>query len=482
MHSVRATSELHKTEFSYRKVLLSWRRLMTTVHDESTSARNKNEEKLYALKSQFDNGFSLARDHIMTLSYLEMVGENDKCDSFSHDGLESAISTLSDHFRLELDKSKTEILIQKLIQIGVLKNTISLKSRYHLTRLGRNITKSLLEEADYRPEAFNSLLLAGLSTIKGARVAGIDELKKTFRFTFFDVIQEKIEAKIARIDEDLEYRKQQARDAYTGSGGIDYGKTVADLKHCQQTLGELVETTSRSSTLEDLELELEDCGQAYNDHDLREMINRAQQFLSDFRDRIATMLADLVSFVRDCSARHSLALSVTARERLWRVQEKILAYALDHPLQMPHIPVPQIPRWRLPERQNKEIPPVVFTEEQVKAVRQAPTGIDPSIEQQWKKRLIQTAKKSWGKHAARGGVELIEWLDELAIEVPEALQHIEVTLFFLMKEWSKWKPGIVAQAVDEQWAAWKGCWHLKSIFLKPAKQHQEQSLLLAKAM
>lgn len=455
---------------------------MTTAYDEPTSAQDKNIEKLYVLKSQFNDGLELSRDHILILVCMEMANREEKRDSFSHDDLAFFITSLSDTLRLGLDKSKTETLIQKLIRLKVVKNTISVKIRYRLSRLGRNLVKSILEEADYRPEAFNSLLFTMFSAIKESRNAGVEDLKRTLRFTVFEVIQEKIEAKIARIDEDLESRKQQARDAYTDSENIGYDRTVANLKHCQNMLNELVKAIDRSSALGDLELELEDCEMTYDDPDLYKMIGQSQDFLHDFRNRIQTMLTEFVNFVRLCTARHSLALSVTARERLWRAQRKILVYALDHPCCMPHLPVPQIPRWKLPERQSKRTSPVVFAEEQVEAVKQVFAGKIPNIEQQWKKRLVQTARQTWEKHAARGGVDLLEWIDELVMEVPETLQHIEAALFFLMKEWSKWKPGIVAQTADEQWVAWKGGRHIKSIFLKSAGQNQEQTALLAKAI
>lgn len=425
-------------------------------------------DKLFSLKSRFSEGLRLSMENVLALGWLYFLESGREGVSLTEHDVKDAIMDASKHLQLEIEPGQVNGLIQRLLQTGVLKAVIVGRHQgCRLARLGRNMAKSLLEEVDYSSEQLNSLLDSALSIVKTARSEGEEELRSKLKYVFFDTILERIESKISSIEEDLEQRKQRVRETYSGQSDADREQAQKDLEYSREALTELVDAVKGSSACEALEVELIECTQNSRDHDLRELLGRAYDFLYNLRERIDSMLADLVDFIRDCAAYRSLAFSVTAKDRLCRSQDKILSYALDHPLGMPVLPVPGLSAWGLPGRHKKDTRPVILDMSKLDALGEQPARDSFSIEFQWKGALLDAARRAWKTQSLKKEVDLSEWLRELSSDIPEIMGYPELALLFLAEDWPGWTPAVSIQFRDRKWTAFGEGWMMESAVLVP---------------
>lgn len=441
--------------------------IMTVGHRDS---EHDALDKLFFLKNRFSDGLKLSMENVLTIGWLYFLESGREGVSLTEHDVKGAIVEASKHLHLEIEPHQINTLIQRLLQTGVMKAVVVGRHQgCRLARLGRNIAKSLLEEVDYSSEQLNSLLSSALSIVKAAGLEGEDELRAKLKYVFFDTILERIESKVSSIEEDLEQRKQRVREAYSGQSDAERDQAQKDLETSREALTELVDAVKSSSACEALEVELIECAQASRDRELRELLGRAYDFLYNFRERIDLMLADLVEFIRDCAAYRSLAFSVSARDRLCRNQDKILAYALDHPLCMPVLPVPGLSAWGLPSNRGKDVRPVIIDLNKLNALSGPPAVDSFSAEFEWKAALLDGARKGWETRSLTGEVSLPSWLRELSADIPEIMQHPELTLLFLAEDWPAWSPGVSVQVRDRNWTAFGEGWMMESVVLVPLR-------------
>ncbi len=435
---------------------------------ESWGARSERRdpiEQLLLLKNRFSGGLHLKPEEILVLEALHLLIEHEIEEDFLLESdLKDRILRTSDCLKLEIEPHQTNQLIQKLLQTGILRLTFGgTRQRYRLSRLGQSLAKCLLDEVDYGTDQLNALFTSALSGLRAARLAGNDALKHYLIHVLFDTIEEKIESKVLAIEEDLARRKERVRQTYAGQSDESRDKAQSDIEASRAALTELVEAVRGSSACEALDSEIDEVTREVEDPHLKELLRRAGTFIYRFRAKIDLMLSDLVEFIRNCAAYRALAFSVTARDRLCRAQEQILAYALEHPLEMPLLTMPEIPAWGLPPQRPVEKKPLVLDPARIKSLEEAPGTASTFEDPSWKERLLTVAREQWKTFDQ--GVDLAEWLLELSKTIPQVADQPDLALSFLASDWPAWVPPVIVSSRDDAWVALGGEWMIEPITL-----------------
>ncbi len=218
-----------------------------------------------------------------------------------------------------------------------------------------------------------------------------------------------------------------------------------------------------SSACEALDSEIDEVIREVEDPHLRELLRRAGTFIYRFRAKIDLMLSDLVELIRNCAAYRALAFSVTARDRLCRAQEQILAYALEHPLEMPLLTMPEIPAWGMPPQRPMEKKPLVLDPARIKVLEEAPGMASTFEDPSWKERLLTVAREQWTTFDQ--GVDLAGWLLELSKTIPQVADQPDLALSFLASDWPAWVPPVIVSSRDDAWLALGEEWMIEPITL-----------------
>jgi hypothetical protein len=198
---------------------------------------------------------------------------------------------------------------------------------------------------------------------------------------------------------------------------------------------------------------------------LYEVLEQSLSFVYVLRAQVDGMLKDVVQFVRDCMAYRSVAFTVDSRERLCRIQEKILTFGLDHDVRMPLLAPPRIPRvdinWSRVERER----PVLLDLDRLQSLEGFRPPVMMAIEPEWKVAFLDVARREWIHLAQAGGTDLGEWLAQLVQNMPEVSASPCLALWFLTQDWPQWSPPVAVVPLEGRWISLGDQWMMQAVKL-----------------
>jgi hypothetical protein len=437
---------------------------------EKEPSRQNGAHKLLSLTERFPRGLALGREDLAIIGWLYLYEQETGSQSIFDSQLKWLIPEALGHLDCDAQAQIPSQIVQRLMRFGILRVAIadSTHRGYRLTCLGQALARGLIDETDYSAEQLNVLLTCALNELRSAEAESEGALLTYLKHVFLGTIREKIEHKILAIEEDLERRKKQVQQTYSGEDQSDFESAIKDIEYCRIALTELVDAVQESSGCASLETLLHDHILKEPEPRLYETLEHSLNFMYILRSRVDAMLKDVVLFIRDCIAYRSLAFTVDSRDRLCRIQEKLLSHALEHDLRMPILDLPRIPRvdlnWSRQERER----PVILDLNGLRTLEDFPAPELPPIEPAWKEPFLQTARNDWSEMAEQGGIDLGHWLKLLEEKLPEMSASPYLALWFLTQDWPGWSPGVALRHHRGRWISVGKDWMMEAIELVPA--------------
>jgi hypothetical protein len=313
----------------------------------------------------------------------------------------------------------------------------------------------------------NVLFGSALREVEASMAEGGGALPRYLEYVFLGVVREKIEYKLLAIEDDLERRKKEVKRTYSGNSKGDFRDAIDNIEYCRKALTELVDAVRESSPSAALEeLFHERIGKG-TDAGLDEALEQSLTFLYALRGRVGAMLKDVVQFIHECMAYRSLALTVDSRDRLCRVQEKILMRALHNDLRMPIIAPPRAVGIDLNWSRQERVRPVILNRNGMRMLEEFEPGAPRPADPGWKADFLQTARARWKGLAGRGGVDLGDWFEELRGEFPELSETPGLALWYLAQDWPQWTPAVMLEHLGDRWVPLGKGWMMAAAALIP---------------
>lgn len=459
-----------------------------TVPKGSLSHRRFDAATLRRVLERFPRGVELSRDDLAVVGWL-----------YLHEVSEGSMGVSEGELRWMLSQAATALdlpsacpqpvqvpsLVQRLMRFGLLRVTFTSSRRpgYRLSLLGRTMARTLLEESDYGSEQLDALLGAACHEIErivsgggspsassGAEKKGSpsrdEELLSTLEHVFLGTIREKVEHKILSLEEDLEERKQAVRQTYSGRNEEAFEGAIRGIEYSRRALTELVDAVQELSASVRLEELLHGVLEGPHDPRLDDSLEESLTFLYTLRSKIDAMLKDVVLFIHDCVAFRTLAFTVDSRDRLCRVQERLLMHALEHDVRLPVPAFPPLPRMDFPWSPEERRQPVLIDMNRLQSLDHFAPPELPHIEPPWKKNLLRAARDTWPRRAREGGTDLASWLRGMAERVPAMTENPPLALWYLIQDWSHWTPSVSLQAGEGDWVPLGDRWLLENVKLE----------------
>ncbi len=425
--------------------------------------------RLRSLMKRYPRGLSLSREDLAAIGWLYFYEQETGPQGIPESHLKWLILQAAERLGLNGSALQPSQLIQKLMRLDVLRIAISDSSSegYRLTCLGRDLARNLLDDTDYDSEQLNVLLNCALGEIESAASEGGGTLLKYLDYIFLGTIREKIEYKLLTIEEDLERRKKEVKQTYSGRDQADFEAAIADIEYCRAALSELVETVQESSGCMKIEELLHDCMLREPGAELYEALEQSLNFTYVLRGRVETMLKGVVQFIRDCIAYRSLAFTVDLRDRLRRIQERILTHALTRDIRMSVLDAPRTPRMDLNWSRQAQERPVLLDLERLRTMEGFLPPAIPLIDPVWKESFLVEAKSEWADAARSGGIELGGWIRSLAEKMPQIEDSPCIALWLLIQDWPKWTPSVTIQRHTGRWVPLGKGWMMEEMRLLP---------------
>jgi hypothetical protein len=420
---------------------------------------------------RFPKGMDLSREDLALTSWLYFYELETQCGAISEADLRWLIDQVGHHLELELPMLQLPQVVQRLMRFGVLRVAItdSRRQGYCLTRLGRSLARSLMEETDYSSEQLNVLFSYAFREVTAALREGNEALLQYLEHVLLGTIREKVEFKLLSIEEDLAERKREVRRTYSGGNETDFEGALRNIQYCRRALTELVDAVQESSSCVKLEELLHRRLGRRHTPQLDDTLEQSTHFLYVLRSRVDVMLKDVVLFIHDCVAFRSLAFTVDSRDRLRRIQERILTHALDHVVRMPVLEMPHLPRldfrWS-PQVRDRQ---VVLDMQRLKTLDDYAPPELPPVEPVWKEPFLQLAREEWSVLARRGGRDLGEWLNALARKMPQFYENPPLALWYLSQDWPQWTPRVTLIQREGEWAPLGDRWMMEAVSLVPVR-------------
>ncbi len=424
------------------------------------------------LMARFPRGMDLSREDLVLTSWLHFYELETQSGALAEADLRWLIEQVGRHLELDPPVLQLPQIIQRLMRFGVLRVAItdSRRQGYCLTRLGRSLARSLMEETDYSSEQLNVLLSYAFREVTAALREGDEALLQYLEHVLLGTIREKVELKLLAIEEDLAERKREVRRTYSGGDETDFEGALQNIQYCRRALTELVDAVQESSACVKLEELLHRSLVRRHSSRLDDALEQSTQFLYVLRSRVDVMLKDVVLFIHDCVAFRSLAFTVDSRDRLRRIQEKILTHALEHVVRMPVLEMPHLPRLDLrwsPQVRERQ---VVLDLQSLKTLDDYAPPELPPVEPAWKEPFLQLAREEWSVLARRGGGDLGEWLNTLAQKLPQFHENPPLALWYLSQDWPQWAPPVILKQREGEWTPLGDRWMLEAVSLVPARE------------
>jgi hypothetical protein len=426
-------------------------------------------EKLGSFINRFPRGLSLGQEDLAVIGSLYFFQQEEWSRSISDSRLRQLIQETARQLGLDVRSLQPSQLIQRLMRLHILRATLADGSGrgYRLTCFGQDLARHFMDEADYSSEQLNVLLGCALTEIQNARYEQPIDFFKYLKHVFLGTIQEKIEYKLLTIEDDLQERKKEVKRTYSGTSQTDFEDAITDIEHCRAALSELVDTVGESSACVAMEEMLHRCIERQPDHHSYDVIDQSLDFLYLLRGRIDSMLKEVVEFIRDCAAYGSLALTVDARDRLCRTQERILTYALEHDLRMAIVGPLRLPRMDLKWSRVERNRPFILDTSKLKMIEGYCPPDVPLTEPGWKDSFLRQARSEWEELAGGGEVDVSQWLERLAADIPDLSESLWIALWFLSQDWPRWVPRVSVVTETGRWVALGDEWMMESIRLVP---------------
>ncbi len=425
--------------------------------------------KLRLVMDRFPRGLGLSREDLGLISWLYFYEQDTGAQEISDSQLKWLLLEAAGHAGMDPQSVQPAQIIQRLMRLDILRVALTDSSRrgYRLTCLGRSVARNVAEDIDYGSEQLNALLGSALSEAGSAGEEGGGSLFRYLKYIFLETIREKIEYKLLAIEEDLDRRKGAVKKTYSGQDQADFEAAIRDIEYCRMALTELVDAVQESSACVRLEELLHEHIQRRPEPRLNEALEKSLNFLYVLRGRVDVMLKDVVQFIRDCIAYRSLAFTVDSRERMCRIQEKILTHALTHDVRMPILEQPRIPRMDLNWSRQERERPVILDLERLRTLEGFTPPEPTSIEPEWKELLLDTARREWAEHASRGGIDLGVWLKSLEGAVPQLAGSACLGVWLLAQDLPKWTPLVMLEHLEGQWIPIDDEWMMEGVKLAP---------------
>jgi hypothetical protein len=435
------------------------------------SGRHDIASKLRNVMGRFPRGLSLNRDDLALLAWLYLYEETRGDQGISESELRWLISEASEQLHLDSGSLHPAQVVQRFMRYNLLRVafTESSSQGYRLTCFGQGMAKNLVEETDYSSEQLDVLLGYALFAVKSAQQDGDETLLKYLNFVFLSTIREKVEYKLLSMEEDLLERKREVRRTYAGQNETDFESALESIGHCRLALTELVDAIQESSACAMLEDFLHECMSLDPIPDLYDALEESADFLYSLRSRIGVMLKDVVLFIRDCVAFRTLAFTVDSRDRLCRIQERIISHALTGDIRIPVLSMPRISRIDLSWSNLGRERPVHLDVNRLKTLDNYLPPQLPPVEPAWKAPLLEMARDEWQIQVGNGGVELGEWLNKMMIKLPQLTENISLAVWFLIQDWPEWSPGVSVEQQHGIWVPLGKEWVMEAIRLVPAE-------------
>jgi len=425
--------------------------------------------RLNLLMERFPRGLNLSKEDLALIGWLYFYESETGSRGVSDAQLKWIIPEASKNLALDEQPMQWNVVVQKLMRFGILRASVTDQRNhgYRLTRLGLGLAKELVEEVDYSSEQLNILLSCALNETRLALDQGADSFFKYLKYVFLGTIQEKVEDKLLAIDEDLQERKKEVRRTYSGQDQGVFEKAIRDIEHCRIALSELVDAVQESSACVSLEKELHALITQDPIHDLYDVLEQSLNFIYRLRDRVDSMLKDVVQFIHDCVAYRSLAFTVDSRERLRRIQELIITFALEHDVRMPILDSGRLPRfdlnWSIKERARS----VLLDMEMVREVEDYCFQDTVPSEPDWKESLLHMAREEWTTCIEQSGINLGAWLKSLMDKLPRINENPCLAIWFLTQDWPNWRPSVTAELRPSSWVPLGEQWWVEDVHLIP---------------
>jgi hypothetical protein len=430
--------------------------------------------KLRSSLSRFPRGLNLGREDLAVIGWLYFFEQETSSHGISDTRLKWLIAEALRQLGFDGQAIQSAQLIQRLMRLSILRMTIAEGTRrgYRLTCFGQNLARHYVEETDYSSEQLNLLLACALGEIESAVGVSEESLFKSLKHVFLGAIREKIEYKLLAIEDDLEERKSAVKRTFTGTSQEELESAIKDIEYCRMALTELVDAVRESSACVSLEEILHRHLDRRPDAELSDVLEQSLDFLYILRGRVDTMLKGVVEFIRDCVAYRSLALTVDSRDRLCRVQERILAHALHHDLRMPILGTLRLPRMDLNWSRIERERPFLLDMNKLRTIENYLPSHLPPVEPDWKNDLLDLARSRWSVYAGTGGVDLGEWLGELADSIPLLSGALWQGLWLLSQDWPNWTPPVSVVYETGNWVPLGDEWLMEAIRLVPAQSYE----------
>ncbi|MFP5212422.1 MAG: hypothetical protein ACLGPL_03500, partial [Acidobacteriota bacterium] len=436
----------------------------------ATTARTTIQDdmgpRLRSVMQRFPRGLNLSREDLGCIGWLYCYERETDSQGIADSLMKRLIQEAAGYLEVATDGLQPAQTIQRLMRLGIVRLAITGSRRrgYRLTCLGQSIARNLMEETDYGAEQLNALLGSALRETAASALEGEGVLLRYLKFVFLGAMREKIEMKILAIEEDLEERKREVKRTYSGQqSDADLDGAIRDIEHCRAALTELVDAVKESSACAGLESLLHERMTQGPKLDLHEALEQSLNFIYLLRSSVEIMLKDVVDFIRECVAYRALALTVDSRDRLCRIQERILSFALDHDVRMPMLDPPRIPKLDLKWSRQERERPVVVGEDRLRALEGFLPPDPPAIEPEWKGALLDTARDEWKR--VKRAVPIEEWLETLKGRVPRMGEGVHMAVWFLCQDWPNWVPKVSVEYRKGTWIPLDDEWMMEAVSL-----------------
>jgi hypothetical protein len=428
---------------------------------------------------RFPRGLNLSREDLALIGWLYQYEQGAGIQGISDAQLKWIIAEGAMQLGLDPQSLQPAQVVQRLMRLNILRVALADRAGrgYRLTRLGRMLARYSMEDVDYGAEQLNVLLDSALGQIRSSIDDNGAALLKYLKHVFLGTIREKIEYKILAIEDDLEIRKKEVKQTYSGKNDAAFEQALKDVEYCRIALTELVDAVQESSACVRLEELLHERMGWDVEPNLYEALEQSLDFVYLLRGRVDAMLKDVVQFIHDCIAYRSLAFTVDSRDRLCRIQERILTYALENDAQMPILASPRTSRMDLNWSRQEREAPVALDLDRLKKIEDFRPPDLPSIEPDWKAPLLRMARAEWAGMVESGkGVDLCLWLESLAEKIPEVGESPSFAIWFLTQDWPQWRPAVSVQHKRGQWTPLGKEWMMEAVEIMPVAPAVDRSM------
>lgn len=432
--------------------------------------------RLQSILQRFPRGLSLGPEDLALIGWIHLYEQEAGIQGTSDARLKWLISEAVRRLGLDVQTLQPSQVVQRFMRMGVLRVALAEGNRRgcRLTSLGQGLARNFVDDIDYGSEHLSILLQYAFEEIRSAGKESGVPLLKYLKYIFLGAIREKIEYKLLAIEDDLEERKKTVKQTYAGNNEAAFDQAVQDVEYCRIALTELVDAVQESSACVRLEELLHERMGWNVEPDLYEALEQSLNFVYMLRGRVDAMLKDVVRFIHDCIAYRSLAFTVDLRDRMRRIQEKILSHALHNDLRAPILAAPRTPRMDLNWSRQERERPVLLDTEQLKTIEGFRPPELPPIEPRWKAPLLESAREEWTRLAEGGGsVELGGWLEEFMRKLPEVRESPWMAIWFLSQDWPKWSPAVAVEHRRGEWAPLGDEWMMEMIVIAPVGRSVE---------